>query len=126
MTVSELARQEGFALSTASLLVTQLAEAGLVERHEDADGPPADGRLGGPGAPAGERAVLDSKLAPLRRALRPAWDRAGRGPCSTASTSWSTRWHEIRRHDDDRPDALDDRPDALTTTTLQPPEEHLS
>ncbi|HVX20428.1 MAG TPA: MarR family winged helix-turn-helix transcriptional regulator [Acidimicrobiales bacterium] len=69
MTVSELARQEGLALSTASLLVTQLAEAGLVERHEDA----ADRRRTvvsvAPEHRRESRAVLESKLAPLRRAL---------------------------------------------------------
>jgi|GEM_PF-731449 len=69
MTVSELARQEGLALSTASLLVTQLAEAGLVERHEDA----ADRRRTvvsvAPEHRRESQAVLESKLAPLRRAL---------------------------------------------------------
>src|SRR5271154_5047346 len=35
LSVSELAERGSFALSTTSLLVTQLAEAELVERHED-------------------------------------------------------------------------------------------
>ncbi|MDA8357016.1 MAG: MarR family winged helix-turn-helix transcriptional regulator [Actinomycetota bacterium] len=69
LSVSELARQEGFALSTASLLVTQLADAGLVERRED----PGDRRRTVVSvAPAHRREseeVLASKLAPLRRAL---------------------------------------------------------
>ena len=69
LTVSELAQREGLALSTASLLVTQLAEAGLVERHEDA----ADRRRTvvsvAPEHRQESEAVLESKLAPLRRAL---------------------------------------------------------
>ena len=69
LTVSELAHQEGLALSTASLLVTQLADAGLVERHEDV----ADRRRTvvsvAPQHRRDSRAVLESKLAPLRRAL---------------------------------------------------------
>jgi DNA-binding MarR family transcriptional regulator len=69
MTVSELAQREGLALSTASLLVTQLGEAGLVERNEDA----ADRRRTvvsvAPRHRRESEAVLESKLAPLRRAL---------------------------------------------------------
>jgi DNA-binding MarR family transcriptional regulator len=69
MTVSELAAREGCALSTASLLVTQLAEAGLVERRED----DADRRCTVVSvAPAYRRAseqILTSKLAPLRRTI---------------------------------------------------------
>ncbi|MGO9457825.1 MAG: MarR family winged helix-turn-helix transcriptional regulator [Acidimicrobiales bacterium] len=69
LTVSELAQREGLALSTASLLVTQLGEAGLVERHEDA----ADRRRTvvsvAPRHRRESEAVLESKLAPLRRAL---------------------------------------------------------
>lgn len=67
MTVSELASREGCALSTASLLVTQLAEAGLVERRED----DADRRCTIVSvAPAHRReseAILEAKLEPLRR-----------------------------------------------------------
>lgn len=69
LTVSELASREGLALSTASLLVTQLGEAGLVERHEDT----ADRRRTvvsvAPRYRRESQAVLESKLAPLRRAL---------------------------------------------------------
>lgn len=69
MTVSELAAREGCALSTASLLVTQLAEAGLVERRED----DADRRCTVVSvAPAHRRAseqMLGDKLAPIRRAI---------------------------------------------------------
>ena len=69
LTVSELARRAGLARTTASLLVTQLADAGLVERHEDA----ADRRRTvvsiAPEHRAESAAVLESKVAPLRRAL---------------------------------------------------------
>jgi DNA-binding MarR family transcriptional regulator len=69
LTVSELAHREGLALSTASLLVTQLGEAGLVERHEDS----ADRRRTvvsvAPRHRKESEAVLESKLAPMRRAL---------------------------------------------------------
>jgi DNA-binding MarR family transcriptional regulator len=69
MSVSELARREGFALSTASLLVTQLAEAGLVERRED----PQDRRRTlvtvAPEHRRESEEVIESKLAPLRRGL---------------------------------------------------------
>jgi DNA-binding MarR family transcriptional regulator len=69
LTVSELASREGLALSTASLLVTQLSEAGLVERSEDPDD---RRRTVVSVAPAFRReslAALESKLAPIRRAL---------------------------------------------------------
>jgi len=69
LTVSELANREGLALSTASLLVTQLAEVGLVERREDT----ADRRRTvvsvAPEHRQESEAVLESKLAPLRRAV---------------------------------------------------------
>jgi DNA-binding MarR family transcriptional regulator len=69
LTVSELARREGLALTTASLLVSQLAEAGLVERREDA----ADRRRTvvsiAPEHRKESAAVLEGRLAPLRRAL---------------------------------------------------------
>lgn len=70
VTVSELAAREGCALSTASLVVTQMAEAGLVDRHED----PGDRRRTVVSIPPEHRAeseqMLEAKLAPLRRALR--------------------------------------------------------
>ncbi|HEX3946316.1 MAG TPA: helix-turn-helix domain-containing protein, partial [Acidimicrobiales bacterium] len=69
MTVSELARQEGFALSTASLLVTQLAEAGLVERREDTEDRRRTVVSVAPQHRLKSQEVLESKLAPLRRAL---------------------------------------------------------
>lgn len=66
-TVSELAEQEGIAVSTASLLVTQLVDAGVVERRED----PADRRRSvvsvREGLRAESEALLETRLAPLRR-----------------------------------------------------------
>jgi len=69
LTVSELARHEGVALSTASLLVTQLAEAGLVERHEDSRDRRRTVVSVAPEHRRESEEVLESKLAPLRRAL---------------------------------------------------------
>ena len=70
LTVSELAAHQRLAVSTASLLVTQLAEAGLVERLDD----PADRRRTlvavVPEHRAESQAVLAARLDPLRRALR--------------------------------------------------------
>jgi DNA-binding MarR family transcriptional regulator len=70
LTVSELAERDGCALSTASLLVTQLADAGLVVRAED----PADRRRTvvsvAPAYRRESREALEAKLAPMRRALR--------------------------------------------------------
>jgi len=69
MTVSELAAREGLAVSTASLLVTQLSEAGLVERREDV----ADRRRTvvsvSPAHRAESEEALAGVLAPLRRAV---------------------------------------------------------
>lgn len=69
LTVSDLARREGLALSTASLLVTQLSEAGLVERHEDATDRRRTVVSVAPRHRRESEAVLESKLAPIRRAL---------------------------------------------------------
>jgi DNA-binding MarR family transcriptional regulator len=69
LAVSELAGRVGLALSTTSLLVTQLADAGLVVRTED----PGDRRRTVVSIePAHHREslhVLESRLTPLRRAL---------------------------------------------------------
>ena len=66
-TVSELAEQEGIAVSTASLLITQLVDAGVVERRED----PTDRRRSvvsvREGLRAESEALLEARLAPLRR-----------------------------------------------------------
>jgi DNA-binding MarR family transcriptional regulator len=69
LTVSELASREGLALSTASLLVTQLSQAGLVERSEDANDRRRTVVSVAPAYRRESEAALESKLAPLRRAL---------------------------------------------------------
>lgn len=69
LTVSELARREGLALSTASLLVTQLSEVGMVERREDAHDRRRTVVSVSPAYRRDGEAALQSKLAPLRRAL---------------------------------------------------------
>ncbi len=69
LTVSELAARIGIAISTASLLVTQLAEAGLVERHEDDSDRRRTMVSVAPEHRRESEAVLQSKLAPLRKAL---------------------------------------------------------
>jgi DNA-binding MarR family transcriptional regulator len=69
LSVSELARREGCATTTASLLATQLADAGLVERREDT----ADRRKTvitmAPSYRKDGAQILAARLAPLRRAL---------------------------------------------------------
>lgn len=69
LTVSELASREGLALSTASLLVTQLSQAGLVERSEDAHDRRRTVVTVAPAFRRESEAAIESKLAPLRRAL---------------------------------------------------------
>jgi DNA-binding MarR family transcriptional regulator len=69
LTVSELAARGAFALSTTSLLVTQLAEANLVERHEDEHDRRRTVVSVAPKYRRMSQAVLEAKLAPLRRAV---------------------------------------------------------
>ena len=69
MTVSELATHEGLAVSTASLLATQLADAGLVERREDARDRRRTVVSVAPAHRQESRQLLESKLAPMQRAL---------------------------------------------------------
>lgn len=69
LTVSELASSEGLALSTASLLVTQLSQVGLVERREDEHDRRRTVVSVAPAYRRDSEAALESKLAPLRRAL---------------------------------------------------------
>ena len=69
LTVSELAARESLAVSTTSLLVTQLAEAGLVERREDTQDRRRTMVSVAPAHRRESQAVVESKLAPLRRAL---------------------------------------------------------
>jgi len=67
LTVSELAESEGIAVSTASLIVTKLVDAGLVVRREDG----ADRRRiwlsVHPSYRAEAEAILEQRLLPLRR-----------------------------------------------------------
>jgi DNA-binding MarR family transcriptional regulator len=129
MTVSELARQEGFALSTASLLVTQLAEAGLVERHEDATDRRRTVVSVAPEHRLESQQVLDSKLAPLRRALL----RMGPRRSRALLEGLDILVEEVTRSDATTmtdPTTMTDAttmtdPTPLTTTTLQSSEEHL-
>jgi DNA-binding MarR family transcriptional regulator len=69
MAVSELAAHEGLALSTASLLATQLADAGLVERREDEHDRRRTVVSVAPAHRRESEELLESKLAPMRRAL---------------------------------------------------------
>lgn len=69
ISISELAAREGFALSTTSLLVTQLAEVGLVERHEDDQDRRRTVVSIAPRYRRVSEEVLEAKLAPLRRAV---------------------------------------------------------
>jgi DNA-binding MarR family transcriptional regulator len=69
LTVSDLAARAGLALSTASLLVTQLADAGLVERREDEGDRRRTVVSVAPAYRAESEAVLEEKLAPLREAV---------------------------------------------------------
>lgn len=69
LSVSELAAREGCALSTASLLVTQLSESGLVERRADEHDRRTTLVSVVPEHRRESEAILQAKLAPLRRAL---------------------------------------------------------
>ncbi|MGP8058317.1 MAG: MarR family winged helix-turn-helix transcriptional regulator [Acidimicrobiales bacterium] len=69
ISISELAAREGFALSTTSLLVTQLAEVGLVERYEDDQDRRRTLVSIAPRYRRVSEEVLAAKLAPLRRAV---------------------------------------------------------
>lgn len=78
VTVSDLAQREGLALSTASLLVTQLSQVGLVERREDERDRRRTVVSVAPAHRRESEVVLESTLAPLRRALvRMGAERAG-------------------------------------------------
>jgi DNA-binding MarR family transcriptional regulator len=70
LSISQLARREGCATTTASLVATQLADAGLIERREDT----LDRRRTvisiTPAFRKDSRLVLEARLAPLRRAMK--------------------------------------------------------
>jgi DNA-binding MarR family transcriptional regulator len=67
LTVSELADSEGIAVSTASLLVTKLVDAGLVVRREDAQDRRRIWLSVHPSYRAEAEAILEQRLSPLRR-----------------------------------------------------------
>jgi DNA-binding MarR family transcriptional regulator len=69
LSVSELARREGCATTTASLLATQLADAGLVERREDSLDRRKTVISVAPSFRQDGASVMTARLAPLRRAL---------------------------------------------------------
>ena len=91
ISISELAARAGFALSTTSLLVTQLAEVGLVERHR---GTRSTG--GGPWSRS-LRGIGGSARPCSRPGWRPsggqwpAWARSGHGRWSRGSRWWPKR-----------------------------------
>ena len=67
LTVSELAESEGIAVSTASLLVTKLVDAGLVVRREDATDRRRIWLSVHPSYRGEAEAILEQRLIPLRR-----------------------------------------------------------
>jgi len=67
LTVSELAESEGIAVSTASLLVTKLVDAGLVVRREDATDRRRIWLSVHPSYRAEAEAILEQRLSPLRQ-----------------------------------------------------------
>jgi DNA-binding MarR family transcriptional regulator len=69
LAVSELASREGLAISTMSLLVTQLAESGLVERREDESDRRRTVVSIAPEYRTESEQILQAKLAPLERAI---------------------------------------------------------
>jgi DNA-binding MarR family transcriptional regulator len=69
LSVSDLARREGCATTTASLLATQLADAGLVERREDELDRRRTVITIAPAFRKDGVNVLDGRLSPFRRAL---------------------------------------------------------
>jgi DNA-binding MarR family transcriptional regulator len=69
LSVTQLARREGCATTTASLVATQLADAGLIERREDAQDRRKTVISIAPSYLQDSRTVLEARLAPLRRAM---------------------------------------------------------
>jgi DNA-binding MarR family transcriptional regulator len=69
LSVSQLARREGCATTTASLVTTQLADAGLIERSEDALDRRRTVITVAPAFRKESREVLNARLVPLRRAM---------------------------------------------------------
>jgi DNA-binding MarR family transcriptional regulator len=69
LTVSQLAQREGCATTTSSLVTTQLAEAGLIERREDTVDRRRTVITVAPAYRKDSQQVLNARLAPLRRAM---------------------------------------------------------
>jgi DNA-binding MarR family transcriptional regulator len=69
LSVSQLAQREGCATTTSSLVTTQLADAGLVERREDAEDRRRTVITVAPAYRKDSQQVLNARLAPLRRAM---------------------------------------------------------
>jgi DNA-binding MarR family transcriptional regulator len=69
LSISQLAQREGCATTTASLVATQLADAGLIERREDALDRRRTVVTVAPSFRKDSRHVLNARLAPLRRAM---------------------------------------------------------
>jgi DNA-binding MarR family transcriptional regulator len=69
LSVSQLAQREGCATTTASLVTTQLADAGLIERREDALDRRRTVITVAPAFRKDSQHVLEARLAPLRRAM---------------------------------------------------------
>jgi DNA-binding MarR family transcriptional regulator len=69
LSVSQLAQREGCATTTASLVTTQLADAGLIERREDTEDRRRTVITVAPAFRKDSQQVLNTRLAPLRRAM---------------------------------------------------------
>jgi len=69
LSVSQLAQREGCATTTSSLVTTQLADAGLIERREDTVDRRRTVITVAPAYRKDSRQVLNARLAPLRRAM---------------------------------------------------------
>jgi DNA-binding MarR family transcriptional regulator len=69
LSVSQLAQREGCATTTASLVTTQLADAGLIERREDTSDRRRTVITVAPAFLKDSQEVLNARLVPLRRAM---------------------------------------------------------
>jgi DNA-binding MarR family transcriptional regulator len=69
LSISQLAQREGCATTTASLVATQLADAGLIERSEDVSDRRRTVISVAPTFRKDSQAVLNARLVPLRRAM---------------------------------------------------------
>jgi DNA-binding MarR family transcriptional regulator len=69
LSISQLAQREGCATTTASLVATQLADAGLIVRSEDASDRRRTVISVAPAFRKESQQVLNTRLMPLRRAM---------------------------------------------------------